>query len=79
MTEPTLKQSAKKTPETWGTSSASFYARLEGESSTFQLVTGEQIVGILMGVDRYDVFIEQSDGIQILLAKGAIAWARQTV
>jgi hypothetical protein len=34
---------------------------------------------MLMGIDRYDVFVEQPDGIQVLIAKGAIAWARQTV
>jgi len=61
----------------WGTSTAAFYAELEGEPIRVQLITGEMITGRLAGLDRYDVFVEQADGDEVLISKGAIAWVRR--
>lgn len=80
MTETAHSNKSKtKRPDNWGTSTAAFYAELEGEPIRVQLVTGEVITGQLSGVDRYDVFIEQTDGDEVLISKGAIAWVRRTV
>lgn len=62
-----------KIVDKWGTSAARFYARCEGEEVAIHLLTGDKLVGILIGVDKYDVFIERSDSV-FLIAKHAIAW-----
>ena len=59
-------------PDIWGTSSAAFYAELEGEAIAVQLITGGCLTGLLSGVDRYDLFVEQTEGVEVLIAKGAI-------
>jgi sRNA-binding regulator protein Hfq len=64
-------------PDIWGTSSAAFYAELEGEAIDVELITGAQLTGLLSGVDRYDLFLEQADGNEVLVAKGAIAFAQR--
>ena len=64
-------------PDIWGTSSAAFYAELEGEAIVVQLLTGACLTGLLSGVDRYDLFLEQADGREVLVAKGAIAYAQR--
>jgi hypothetical protein len=64
-------------PDIWGTSSAAFYAELEGEAIDVQLITGTRLIGLLSGVDRYDLFIEKADGSEVLVAKGAIAYAQR--
>lgn len=66
-----------RSPAIWGTSSAAFYAELEGEMIEVQLITGARLTGLLSGVDRYDLFIEQTDGSEVLVAKGAIACAQR--
>ena len=79
MTEAATKRSKARQPDSWGTSTAAFYAELEGEPIRAQLITGEVITGQLSGVDRYDVFVEQADGDEALISKGAIAWVRRAV
>ncbi len=64
-------------PAIWGTSSAAFYADLEGETIVLHLITGDCLSGVLSGVDRYDLFLEQADGSEVLVAKGAIAHAQR--
>ena len=71
------KPAPTKRPAQWGTSTTAFYAELEGEPIRVQLITGEVITGRLSGLDRYDVFIEQADGNEALISKGAIAWVRR--
>ncbi|HTP11145.1 MAG TPA: hypothetical protein VMP08_22980 [Anaerolineae bacterium] len=66
-------------PDIWGTSSAAFYAELEGEAIDIQLITGAHLTGLLSGVDRYDLFLEQPDGHEVLVSKGAIAFVQRTV
>ena len=70
-------KSKTRGPDSWGTSTAAFYAELEGEPIRAQLITGEVITGRLSGLDRYDVFIEQADGDEALISKGASAWVRR--
>lgn len=60
-------------PLKWGTSTAKFYARCEGESITLHLTDGVTLSGILVGVDKYDVFIERDTQV-ILVAKHAVGW-----
>ena len=64
-------------PDIWGTSSAAFYAELEGEAIDVELITGARLTGLLSGVDRYDLFLEQADGNEVLVAKGAIAYVQR--
>ena len=66
-----------KRPAQWGTSTTAFYAELEGEPIRVQLITGEVITGRLSGLDRYDVFVKQTGGDEVLISKGAIAWVRR--
>lgn len=65
-------------PDIWGTSSAAFYAELEGEAIEVQLITGSRLIGLLSGVDRYDLFLEQTSGNEVLVSKGAIAFVQRT-
>lgn len=65
-------------PDIWGTSSAAFYAELEGEAIEVQLITGTHLTGLLSGVDRYDLFLEQTSGHEVLVSKGAIAFVQRT-
>ena len=62
-----------KIADKWGTSAARFYARCEGEEVALHLLNGDQLAGILIGVDKYDVFIERGASV-LLIAKHAIAW-----
>ena len=67
-----------RSPDIWGTSSAAFYAELEGEAIDVQLITGTRLTGLLSGVDRYDLFLEQPGGQEVLVSKGAIAFVQRT-
>lgn len=64
---------AELLPLKWGTSAARFYARCEGEELAAHLITGEVLMGVLLGVDKYDIVLER-DSVTILVAKHAIAW-----
>ena len=63
----------KGPPNRWGTSSARFFARLEGELIRVHFENGEVLTGSLMGLDLFDLFIEV-DGVTRLIAKHAVAW-----
>ncbi len=60
-------------PLKWGTSTAKFYARCEGDRITLHLTDGTTLTGLLVGVDKYDVFIERDTQV-ILVAKHAVGW-----
>ena len=77
MNQRTNKPVPVKQPKSWGTSTAAFYGRLEGEPLQVKLTTGEVLDGYLVGLDRYDIFIEQADGRAMLVSKNAIAWVRR--
>jgi sRNA-binding regulator protein Hfq len=66
-----------KTPDIWGASSAGFYAEMEGERLVVDLVNAEQVHGMLLGVDRYDIFLRDDQGEKVLIAKGAITTVRR--
>ncbi len=77
-TPPTPKKPKESTvpkgpPNRWGTSSARFFARLEGELIRVHFENGEVLTGSLMGLDLFDLFIER-EGITRLIAKHAVAW-----
>ncbi len=62
-----------KIPEKWGTSAAAFFARHEAERLNIHLLSDAKVVsGILVGVDRYDIFVERDDGVVVLICKHAI-------
>lgn len=61
-------------PERWGTSSAAFFADMEGETINVHLRSGQALSGVLTGVDRYDIFLERSDGKVAMIPKHAIEW-----
>ena len=60
-------------PLKWGTSTAKFYTRCEGDRITLHLTDGTTLTGLLVGVDKYDVFIERDTQV-ILVAKHAVGW-----
>ena len=67
--------SAPKKPRArWGTSTASFYADYEGKTITVHLVMGDELRGVLVGVDTYDIFVEREGETTVLVAKHAISW-----
>lgn len=63
-----------KPPEHWGTSAAQFYADCEGETIDIHLETGQVLTGRLLGVDRYDIVLERSEGKRALIPKHAIVY-----
>jgi sRNA-binding regulator protein Hfq len=50
---------------------------MEGERLVVDLVNAEQVHGMLLGVDRYDIFLRDDQGEKVLIAKGAITTVRR--
>ncbi len=67
-----VKPEPAKIPIRWGSSAAKFYADLEGETIRVHLHTGETLVGVLVGVDTYDIFLEREAGARAMVSKHAI-------
>lgn len=61
-------------PYTHGVLSADFYARHVGKSVNVATTTGKIFKGILVGVDQYDVIIQQETGLELLLNKGNVVY-----
>ena len=70
----------ERPPVRWGTSSATFYARLEDECVLvyFLEAADAPLCGRLVGVDQYDIFLEV-EGVTWLIAKHAIRSVRPNV
>lgn len=67
-----MNENDKPAPKTWGVSSAEFYTELRNKSTQIITLDSKIYKGVLRGVDLYDIVLEQSNGVTILLPKHAI-------
>ena len=68
---------AQKVAQRWGTSAAMFYFDTEGETVRVHLMTGQRVVGVVVGLDTFDLVFEQDTGARIMISKHAIAYIEQ--
>ena len=64
----------KKPKRNWGQSQAKYLAALEGKQVTVVFNDGKAMKGELTGVDTYEVFLRQSNGLEVMINKGAIKY-----
>lgn len=62
----------KKPRSNWGQNQAAYLAALQGRQVTVVFVDGKALKGELTGVDIYECFVKQSNGLEIMISKGAI-------
>jgi sRNA-binding regulator protein Hfq len=67
-----------KPPERWGVSSAAFYAYHRLKPVRIALSQGGDLVGTLIGVDKFDLVLELDDRTAILVPKHAVRWIKGT-
>lgn len=67
----------QKPREFWGIRAAEFYAELQGKNVLLTLVDGQQLVGELVGLDRFDVVLCNTSGRRVLLTKHSIRTVEQ--
>ena len=65
---------AKKPKRNWGKSQADYLAALESKQVTVVFVDGKALKGELTGVDTYEIFIRQANGLEVMISKGAIKY-----
>jgi hypothetical protein len=68
-----MTERAKPT-QIWGKRSAEFYSDLENQVVQVAVVTGKIFKGTLIGVDVYDIIIQQESGLELLISKGNIVY-----
>ncbi|MDF1512291.1 MAG: hypothetical protein P1S60_00635 [Anaerolineae bacterium] len=66
-----------KPPQVWGKRTAEFFTDLENQPVQVAVVTGKIFKGTLIGVDVYDIIIQQESGLQLLIAKGNIVYVHK--
>jgi len=64
----------KKPKRNWGQSQAEYLAALQGKQVTVVFANGKALKGELTGVDTYELFVKQSNGLEIMISKGAIKY-----
>jgi len=62
----------KKLKRNWGQSQAGYLAALEGKQVTVVFADGKALKGELTGVDTYEVFIKQANGLEMMVSKGRV-------
>jgi len=68
------QEKAKKPKRNWGQSQAGYLAALEGKQVTVVFNDGKAMKGELTGVDTYEIFVRQANGLEVLISKGAIKY-----
>ena len=68
------EKKAKKSKRNWGQSQAAYLAALEGKQVTVVMADGKALKGELTGVDTYEIFLRQSNGLELMISKGAIKY-----
>lgn len=68
------EEKQKKPKRNWGQSQAGYLAALEGKQVTVVLADGKALKGELTGVDMYEIFIKQSNNLEVMINKGAIKY-----
>jgi hypothetical protein len=66
-----------KPPQVWGKRSAAFYAGLQNETVLVVVANGKAFKGQLIGVDVYDIVIQQESGLELLIPKGSIVYVHK--
>ncbi|MCR4408093.1 MAG: LSM domain-containing protein [Anaerolineae bacterium] len=69
-----MSNEKKKAKRNWGQNQAEYLAALEGKQVTVVFVDGKALKGELTGVDTYELFIKQSNGLEIMISKGTIKY-----
>ena len=68
------EKKAEKPKRNWGQSQARYLAALEGKQVAVVFADGKALRGELVGVDTYEVFIKQANGLEVMVSKGAIKY-----
>ena len=66
-----------KAHQVWGKRAAEFYAELENQKVQIAVATGKIFKGTLIGVDVYDIIIQQESGLNLLIAKGNVVYVHK--
>lgn len=69
----------EKPKRNWGRSQADYLAALEGRQVTVVFADGKALKGELTGVDTYEIFIKQANGLEVMISKGAIKYLHPAV
>lgn len=64
----------KKPKRNWGQNQAKYLAALESKQVTVVFADGKAMKGELTGVDTYELFIRQANGLEVMVSKGAIKY-----
>ena len=65
---------AEKPKRNWGQGQARYLAALEGKQVAVVFADGKALKGELVGVDTYEIFIKQANGLEVMVSKGAIKY-----
>jgi len=68
------QKKAEKPKRNWGQNQAGYLASLEGKQVTVVFADGKALKGELTGVDTYEIFIKQANGLEVMVSKGAIKY-----
>ena len=68
------EKKAEKPKRNWGQSQAKYLAALEGKQVTVVFADGKALKGELIGVDTYELFVKQANGLEVMISKGAIKY-----
>ena len=68
------EQKQRKPKRNWGYNQAEYLAALEGRQVTVVFADGKALKGELIGVDTYELFIRQSNGLEVMISKGAVKY-----
>jgi len=68
------QEKVEKPKRNWGQSQAGYLASLEGKQVTVVFADGKALKGELVGVDTYELFIKQANGLEVMISKGAIKY-----
>jgi sRNA-binding regulator protein Hfq len=68
------QEKAKKPKRNWGQNQAEYLAAMEGKQVTVVFADGKALKGELTGVDTYELFIKQANGLEVMISKGAIKY-----
>ena len=72
------EKKVEKPKRNWGQNQANYLAALEGKQITVVFADGKALKGELIGVDTYELFIRQSNGLEVMISKGAIKYLHPT-
>jgi sRNA-binding regulator protein Hfq len=68
-----------KPKRNWGQSQAEYLAALEGKQVTVVFMDGKAMKGKLTGVDTYEIYVRQPNGLEVMISKGAVKYLHPAV